>query len=113
MLNLSTFSSEHSWYRCVGPIHLLWSNFELSDDFVWETILQDRVESFKPLNLEYDVKEEVCDSNTTEEESDKEFNEVQAVVSDYERTLNLAATAPRILFTLLEGRKITHMLIPT
>ena len=47
----------------------------------------------------------ICDNltETGDEETDKEFNEVQTTVSDYERTLNLAATAPRILFALLAG----------
>ena len=46
-----------------------------------------------------------CDNltETGDSENDKEFNEVQTTVSDYERTLNLAATAPRILFALLAG----------
>ena len=47
----------------------------------------------------------ICDNltETGDEESDKEFNEVQTTVSDYEKTLNLAATLPRILFALLAG----------
>ena len=46
-----------------------------------------------------------CDnlSETGDAENDKAFNAVQTTVSDYERTLNLAATAPRILFALLAG----------
>ena len=47
----------------------------------------------------------ICDnlSETGDEEKDKDFNAVQTAVSDYERTLNLAATVPRILFALLAG----------
>ena len=47
----------------------------------------------------------ICDnlSETGDAEKDKDFNAVQTAVSDYERTLNLAATVPRILFALLAG----------
>ena len=47
----------------------------------------------------------ICDNltETGDAENDKEFNQVQTTVSDYERNLNLAATLPRILFALLAG----------
>ena len=47
----------------------------------------------------------ICDNltETGDAENDKEFNQVQTTVSDYERNLNLAPTLPRILFALLAG----------
>ena len=46
-----------------------------------------------------------CDNltETGDSENDKEFNEVQTTVSDYERNLNIAATFPRVLFALMAG----------
>ena len=47
----------------------------------------------------------ICDNleNTVVTKNGKNFNAVQIAVSDYERTLNLATIAPRILFLLMTG----------
>ena len=60
----------------------------------------------KACRIKLNFTEEICDNlndvklNETESE---ELIEVQKVVADYERTLLLAATAPRVAFTLLAG----------
>ena len=60
----------------------------------------------KACRIKLNFTEEICDNlndvklNETESE---ELIEVQKVVADYERTLLLAATVPRVAFTLLAG----------
>ena len=57
----------------------------------------------KACRIKLNLTEEICD-NLSEMNDTSEYKiEVQKVVSDYERTLSLAAAVPRLAFTLLAG----------
>ncbi len=61
--------------------------------------------SDKACRIKLNYSQEIC-ANLTESNTSEENHyeiEVQKVVADYERTLNLAATVPRVVFTLLAG----------
>ena len=58
----------------------------------------------KACRVKLNFTEEICSNlSTTTNNNDTNLIEVQKVVADYERTLNLAAAVPRVTFTLLAG----------
>ena len=57
----------------------------------------------KACRIKLNLTEEICDDLSNLNDTDKNKIEVQKVVADYERTLNLAAALPRVAFTLLAG----------
>lgn len=54
----------------------------------------------KACRVKLNLTEDICQNLTSHNDS---LTQVQKVVADYEGTLNLAASAPRIAFTLLAG----------
>ena len=56
----------------------------------------------KACRIKLNLSEEICD-NLSQNSTDPNLIQVQKVVADYERSLNLAATLPRVVFTLLAG----------
>lgn len=58
----------------------------------------------KACRIKLNYTEEICDNlSNLNDTNDPNLIEVQKVVADYEGTLNLAAAAPRVAFTLLAG----------
>ena len=99
--------------RSIERILLIWNNITIEPVVVFyllsigmKEVIRSNLILDKACLVKLGFNHTICDNltETGDEERDKEFfDPVQTTVSDYERTLNLAATAPRIFFALLAG----------